>query len=354
MARTPEKMAAYLDGEDLALYRLIWNRTVASQMTDAKLDKTAVDFAVATREHALTFRSNGSIVSFPGFLQVYGDRDRDALLPELSEGMRIGGATDTPVASTPHIVIPNVEPLRHETAPPARYTEASLIKKLEEEGIGRPSTYAPVISTIQSRDYVTKKGGALLPSYIGIAVTHLLRDHFDHYVDVKFTARMEEDLDQIAAGEMDWIEFLDDFCEGRRGRPGPDQDHRAGDRAHRFPAHPRGHRSGDRASPSTCASAATTSTSHVEGASGPARHPAGGSAHRRADRRRRPRADRRRATRRASPSARTRRPARTSTPWSGPFGPYLQLGEPEGDKKPKRMSLGKGTDITDHRPASTP
>ena len=344
VSRTPEKMAAYLDGEDLALYRLIWNRTVASQMTDAKLDKTAVDFAVATGEHALTFRSNGSIVTFPGFLRVYGDRDRDALLPELAEGMRIGSTMQEPAPDTPSILIPNVEPLRHETAPPARYTEASLIKKLEEEGIGRPSTYAPVISTIQARDYVTKKGGALLPSYIGIAVTHMLRDHFGHYVDVKFTAGMEEDLDRIAAGEVDWIEFLDDFWKGDEGDPGLARTIEQEIERIDFPRIPVG-TDPDTGQPIDLRIGKTWVYIAVEG------HP---------DRRATLPVDLlidelteekaieliRRALKADEPLCKDPETGKNIYAKVGPFGPYLQLGEPEGDKKPKRVGLGKGTDIT--------
>ncbi|HPF71650.1 MAG TPA: type I DNA topoisomerase, partial [Candidatus Krumholzibacteria bacterium] len=207
VARTPRDVAAYLDGDELKLYTLVWNRMVASQMANAQLDKTAVDLAVDAGGRALVFRANGSIVTFPGFLRVYGDRDRDAMLPPLVEGQDVG--TDAS-----GIAIPAVVPQRHETQPPARYTEASLIKKLEEEGIGRPSTYAPVVSTIQSRGYVDKKGSALLPTYVGMAVTNLLRDHFAHWVDIRFTARMEEGLDRIAEGAEDRVAFLDAFWKG--------------------------------------------------------------------------------------------------------------------------------------------
>ena len=193
LTRTPDDVAAFLDSEELALYRLIWSKTLASQMTPAKLDKTAVDLSVSVDDHDLLFRTNGSIVRFPGFLKVFGDGGKDALLPDMKEGMKLGGSEADGL-----IDIQEVDPLRHETQPPARYTEASLIKKLEEDGIGRPSTYATVITTIQSREYVVKKSGALIPSFTGIAVTHLLREHFPRYVDLKFTARMEEDLDRIA------------------------------------------------------------------------------------------------------------------------------------------------------------
>ena len=214
-------MAGRLDKDELAVYTLIWNRTVASQMADAKLDKTAADLVVKADGRELIFRANGSVVRFPGFLRSTATAARTRCCPTCDEGQSIGGAA----ASDPGgIDVQDVTHSAHETQPPARYTEASLIKKLEEEGIGRPSTYASVIATIQSREYVAKKGGALLPTYIGMAVTHLLREHFNRYVDVAFTARMEEELDQIAAGERDWVEFLDSFYHGRGDEAGLEKD----------------------------------------------------------------------------------------------------------------------------------
>ncbi|MFO7607825.1 MAG: type I DNA topoisomerase [Candidatus Krumholzibacteriia bacterium] len=344
LRRTPERMASYLEAEELALYRLIWNRTVASQMADAKLDKTAVDFAAAAGGRELVFRANGSIVTFPGFLRVYGDQDRDALLPELAEGMRVGGAAKDKSPGTPDIAIPTVAPVRHETQPPARYTEASLIRKLEEEGIGRPSTYAPVISTIQARDYVTKKGGALLPTYMGIAVTHLLRDHFGHYVDVRFTARMEEDLDRIAEGEVDWVEFLDAFWRGEADDPGLEATIARELERIDFPRIPVG------TDPVTGGRIVlrigrTWFYVEVEG------HP---------DRRATIPVDllidelteqkaiellnqHELADEPLGVDPETGKPIYAKV---GPYGPYLQLGDAEGDRKPKRVGLGKGTDIT--------
>ncbi|MCB1182953.1 type I DNA topoisomerase [bacterium] len=344
--RTPEKVKGRLDGDELAVYTLIWNRAVASQMANAKLDKTAVDLATevpdaagATRE--LVFRANGSVVRFPGFLRVYGDRDRDSLLPDLSEGMLIGGPEDT---ADPHVAVVSVEPQAHETQPPARYTEASLIKKLEEEGIGRPSTYASVIATIQSRGYVEKKGSALLPSYIGIAVTHLLREHFNKYVDLKFTANMEEDLDRIAAGDVDWVSFLDRFYRGGGAEPGLEQDIAAELEKIDFPrievgADPQtGH-------PIVLRIGRNYVSVQVEGV------------------------DDRRATvpvdmlvdeltpekalelitlrdKSREPIGRHPETGQNIYALSGPYGPYLQLGEQDGDKKPKRIGLGRKTDPT--------
>ena len=211
--RIPDTLADVLQKEELAMYHLIWNRTLASQMAEARLDKTTVDFVVDNGDQELVFRANGSVVRLPGFLKVYGGGQADSLLPDLSEGQTFGAnaASSTDQAG---VSIDSVAERRHETTPPARFTEASLVKKLEEEGIGRPSTYAPVISTIQQRDYVIKKAGSLLPTYIGMAVMRLLRHHFPQYVDLKFTAQMEEDLDAIAAGEKDWVGFLSKFYQG--------------------------------------------------------------------------------------------------------------------------------------------
>jgi len=344
--RTPDKIAGRLDSEELAVYRLIWNRAVASQMANAKLDKTVVDFVAMVPGDGgaslqLKYRANGSVVRFPGFLKVYGDKGKDTLLPDLTPGLLIGGPKDT---ASPHVEIQKVEALAHETQPPARYTEASLIKKLEDEGIGRPSTYAAVVATIQSREYVVKKGGALLPSYIGIAVTHLLREHFNKYVDLKFTARMEEDLDRIASGDVDWVEFLDTFYRGDGSRTGLEQDIAAELEKIEFPrikvgVDPKtGH-------PIVLRIGRAYVSVHVEGA------------------------DDRRATlpvdllvdeltpEKALELIQLRDKSREPIgvhPESGqniyaligPFGPYLQLGEQEGDQKPKRISLGKKTDPT--------
>ncbi len=339
--RTPESVADRLDSEELAVYRLIWNRTVASQMADAKLDKTAVDFEVTAADRNLTFRANGSVVRFPGFLKVYGDKDKDTLLPELTEGRTIGGDGQDHV---PPVKIDKVEPLVHETQPPARFTEASLIKKLEDEGIGRPSTYASVIATIQSREYVVKKSGALLPSYIGIAVTHLLREHFNKYVDLQFTARMEEELDLIASGEIDWINFLDCFFRGCKGESGLEQDIVEEMDKIEFPRIKVGD---DPATghPIVLRIGRNYVSVHVEGQ------------------------DERRATlpvdllideltsekaldliiqrdKSREPIGQHPETGQNIYALTGPFGPYLQLGEQEDDKKPKRISLGKKTDPT--------
>ncbi len=243
IARAPQSVARLLDKQELALYRLIWNRTVASQMADARVDRTTVDLVARIGDADHTFRATGSVLRFPGFLKVYGDTRKDQLLPPLEPGDEIhaegsanlagppsppdapgpGGhqGTDAP---HPPTVLRSVEPERRETKPPPRYTEASLVKKLEEEGIGRPSTYTPTISRIQDRDYVRKRDGALVPTYVGLAVTRLLRDHFGKYIDLGFTARMEDALDDIATGEVESKRFLDSFYNGEGDQPGLDRE----------------------------------------------------------------------------------------------------------------------------------
>ncbi|MBU8869833.1 MAG: type I DNA topoisomerase [Gemmatimonadales bacterium] len=338
LARNPDEVARYLDSEELALYRLIWSKTLASQMTPAKLDKTAVDLAVEVDTHALIFRANGSIVRFPGFLSVYGDGGKDAVLPDLNEGMKIGGTGPDGLVD-----IQEVDPLRHETQPPARFTEASLIKKLEEDGIGRPSTYATVISTIQSREYVVKKSGALVPSFTGIAVTHLLREYFPRYVDLKFTALMEEDLDRIAAGQEDWTGFLDRFYRGGDGEPGLE-----GEIARQMDeiGFPRIKMGEDPATGEAVILRIGRNYVYVE---------IEGNSERRAtlpvdlliDE-----LDQDKALELILQRDRSREPigqhpetGQNIYALTGPFGPYLQLGEQEEDKKPKRISLGKKTDL---------
>ena len=228
--RTPAELARFLDRDELALYRLIWSRTVASQMADAQVDRSNVDLIARIEDVDHAFRANGSVLRFPGFLKVYGDNKKDQLLPALEEGDSVhaegqlgsgeAGAQARIDADRPTTVIRSVKPDPRETKPPPRYSEASLVKKLEEEGIGRPSTYTPTISTIQDRDYVRKRSGTLVPTYIGMAVIQLLRQHFGRYIDLGFTARMEDSLDDIAAGEADSRRFLDSFYNGEGDRPG--------------------------------------------------------------------------------------------------------------------------------------
>ena len=215
--RDPDSLASILNADELKLYDLIWKRTVASQMTEARLRRTTIEITAPVDPAASdgadgVFSASGTTVEFPGFLRVYEEgrddpkrtRDRDVLLPKLAEGDACDPVT--------------VEAKSHETSPPARYTEATLVKKLEAEGIGRPSTYASILDTIQRRGYIFKRHGGLVPTFTAHAVTRLLEDHFRDYVDTEFTARMEQRLDDIATGELPWKEQLEHFYFG----DGPD------------------------------------------------------------------------------------------------------------------------------------
>ena len=168
--RHPDDVAPYLEQDELKLYRLVWNRALASQMPDAELLKTTADIRAEGEGRTAVFRANGSVVTFPGFLRVADQGTEDTELPPLTEGMGVGEGQP--------IAIQSIDALKHETKPPARYTEASLVRRLEEEGIGRPSTYAPTITLIQQRGYVEKRGKALAPTFVGISITHLLRGSF--------------------------------------------------------------------------------------------------------------------------------------------------------------------------------
>ncbi|MEB3350968.1 MAG: type I DNA topoisomerase [Cyanobacteriota bacterium] len=203
-----------LDGRDLALYELIWKRTVASQMADARLTMLAVDLeaAAASPLGPALFRASGKRIDFPGFFRAYveGSDDPDAalegqevLLPALAEG-------DAPTCK-------QLEALGHQTQPPARYSEAALVKMLEKEGIGRPSTYASIIGTIVDRGYATLQTNSLTPSFTAFAVTALLEEHFPDLVDTGFTARMEGTLDEISRGKVAWLPYLETFYKGEKG-----------------------------------------------------------------------------------------------------------------------------------------
>ena len=204
--RTPAETG--LEGRDLALYELIWKRTVASQMADARLTMLAIDLKVA----GSTFRATGKRIDFPGFFRAYveGSDDPDAALEGqevLLPALKVGDVPDCR----------SVEALSHQTQPPARYSEAALVKMLEKEGIGRPSTYASIIGTIIDRGYATLQANALIPSFTAFAVTALLEEHFPDLVDTGFTARMENTLDEISTGKVRWLPYLEDFYKGEKG-----------------------------------------------------------------------------------------------------------------------------------------
>ena len=216
--RTPGELAPELSRDEFSLYDLIWKRTIASQMSDAKKMQMRVDFDVETKTGgAAIFRANGSVVTFPGFLAAYEeiveDKSGDDEATESDKRLPAMAVGDS-------IKVSNYICEGHETKPPARYTEPTLVKKLEELGIGRPSTFASIMSTIQDRGYVAKRGRALVPTFLAFSVTGLLEQHFGKLVDYEFTASMEEDLDRIANGEEDRITWLTKFFFGTEGNPG--------------------------------------------------------------------------------------------------------------------------------------
>ncbi len=218
--KTPGELAPELSRDEFALYDLIWKRTVASQMADAKKMQMRVDFDATTSDKKATiFRANGSVITFPGFLAAYDDIvDENAKVDEEASDKRLPAMT---VGQSIKVSEYNCE--GHDTKPPARYTEPTLVKKLEELGIGRPSTFASIIQTIQDRGYVYKRGRALVPTFLAFSVTGLLETHFTKLVDYDFTASMEEDLDKIAAGEAGRVDWLRDFYYGHDGQPGLDE-----------------------------------------------------------------------------------------------------------------------------------
>jgi DNA topoisomerase-1 len=204
--RTPEQMREFLDANQLKLYTLIWQRFVASQMRPALLQTTSVDIVPQRDGTSLEyrFRASATKVKFPGFYRVYrADEEADderKSLPPLEEGEDLD--------------FRKVWPDQHFTQPPARYTEASLIRALEEEGIGRPSTYAPILSVIQERTYVERERRSLKPTELGMVVRDILVKHFPDIIKPEFTAGMEEDLDAISRGEKRWTPVLKEFYGG--------------------------------------------------------------------------------------------------------------------------------------------
>ena len=215
--KTPGELAPELSRDEFALYDLIWKRTIASQMSDAKKMQARVDFEAKTLdEKVATFRANGSIITFPGFLAAYEDIEtEDAKKDEDEAKTKL-----PPMAKGEKINVTDFSCEGHDTKPPARYTEPTLVKKLEELGIGRPSTFASIIQTIQDRGYVTKRGRALVPTFLAFSVTGLLEQHFGKLVDYEFTASMEEDLDKIANGTQERVAWLTDFFYGHDDVPG--------------------------------------------------------------------------------------------------------------------------------------
>jgi len=204
---SPETVEKFLAEDELKLYRLIWMRFVASQMTPAVFDQTTIDINAMGKSGAeYLFRATGSVPKFDGFLRVYeeGKDQKDEEDDELKHKLPVVTAGET-------LRLRGLKPEQHFTEPPARYTEATLVKKLEADGVGRPSTYASILSTIQEREYVTKEGGKFTPTELGMVVTDLLLESFADIFDVTYTARMEEELDDIEEGKLDWREAMSEF-----------------------------------------------------------------------------------------------------------------------------------------------
>jgi DNA topoisomerase-1 len=205
--RTPESLEKYLAEDELKLYRLIWMRFIASQMMPALFDQTTIDIAAMGKSKAeYLFRATGSVLKFDGFLKTYeegkdqkDDEDEDLKhkLPAVSEGEALR--------------FKEIRPEQHFTEPPPRFNEATLVKKLEADGVGRPSTYASILSTIQDREYVKKEGGKFVPTELGMVVTDLLLESFNDLFEVRYTARMEEELDEIEEGKLQWRDAMAEF-----------------------------------------------------------------------------------------------------------------------------------------------
>ncbi|WNF35469.1 type I DNA topoisomerase [Bacillaceae bacterium IKA-2] len=200
--KDPKSMKTYLSRDQFRLYKLIWERLLASQMAPAVLDTMSVDI----NNEGVLFRATGSKIKFPGFMKVYiegnddGKKEEDRLLPHLEEGMTVSKET--------------IEPNQHFTQPPPRYTEARLVKTLEDLGIGRPSTFAPTLDTIQRRGYVALEDKRFIPTELGGIVLELIFEFFSEILDVEFTAKMESDLDSIEEGKTNWVTVIDHFYKG--------------------------------------------------------------------------------------------------------------------------------------------
>jgi DNA topoisomerase-1 len=211
--RLPDQVKGELDRDEQGLYALVWMRTVASQMADARGQTVSLRLgATSSAGEDAEFGASGTVITFRGFLAAYEEGrddepadDEERRLPQLARGDDVEAL--------------GLEPQGHETSPPARYTEPTLVRALEERGIGRPSTYASILGTILDRGYVLKKGTALVPTFLAFAVTQLLEQHYERLVDYDFTASMEDDLDRIAAGEEQRVDWLTRFYKGTNGGP---------------------------------------------------------------------------------------------------------------------------------------
>ncbi len=205
--RVPDSLKEFLNRDQYRLYQLVWQRFVASQMSAAVYDTLSIDVTGKTEGHEYLFRASGSTVTFQGFLIVYEEAQDEDQKPDEEEMTRIPPGLEENQAQQLNRLIPE----QHFTQPPPRYSEASLVRTLEENGIGRPSTYAPILATIQARGYVIRDGKKLTPTETGILVNDLLIENFPDVLNVGFTAQMEQELDQIADGKLGWVNVIREF-----------------------------------------------------------------------------------------------------------------------------------------------
>ena len=316
IARTPESVAPFLNDEQRKLYEMIWKRALSCQMTPAKFDTVAVDFTVGGAGN--TFRATGQTMVFPGFYAVYHEGQDDAVeeeekrLPVLEKG--------------DSVPILRLYGDQHFTQPPPRYSEASLVKALEQYGIGRPSTYASIISTLQNREYVVLEKKRFQPTDVGRVVTKFLTEHFAHWVDYEFTAKLEDELDDISNGKEDWIPVLERFWKDFSAQVGEKESVSRKDVTQevldedcpKCKAHKLSIRLGRRGRFIGCSGYPECDyTRNLDGSGDSADGP---------------------AKRDIGIDPKTKLPIQLL---QGPYGWYFQLGEAEGDKKPKRVSLPK-------------
>ena len=314
IARTPESVSRFLSDEQRKLYEMIWKRAIASQMTPAQFDTVAVDFAVGGPGNL--FRATGQTMVFPGFFAVYHE-DLDDAVEE--EEKRLPA-----LASGDGVKIQKLYGEQHFTQPPPRYSEASLVKTLEQYGIGRPSTYASIISTLVNREYVTLDKKRFMPTDVGRVVNKFLTEHFAHWVDYEYTAKLEDELDDISNGKEEWVPMLEKFWKDFSAQIDAKESvsrkdvtqEQLDEMCPKCGKHHLTLRLGRRGRFIGCAGYPECDyTRNVDGAEGtePVKRELG-----------------------VDPKTH-----KLIQVLQGPFGPYIQLGEPEGDKKPKRVSLPK-------------
>ncbi len=314
IARTPESVARYLNDEQRKLYEMIWKRAIASQMTAARFDTVAVDFTVGGAGNL--FRATGQTLVFPGFFSVYRE-DEDDAVEEEDRRLPVLDAGET-------VKIEKLYGEQHFTQPPPRYSEASLVKALEQYGIGRPSTYASIISTLVNREYVVLDKKRFVPTDVGRVVNKFLTEHFAHWVDYEFTAKLEDELDDISNGKEEWLPVLEKFWKGFSAQIGEKESvsrkdvtqEQLEEMCPKCGKHRLTVRLGRRGRFIGCPGYPECDyTRNLDGAEGgePAKRELG-----------------------VDPKTR-----KTIYAMQGPYGPYVQLGEPEGDRKPKRVSVPK-------------